>query len=152
MAGYGVLPPEEGTGLLPWSWAVGRLVRSHDYWVATARAAGPPSVTPVWGVYLDGELWFSCSPSSRKARNLRANPAVTVTTDNPKEPVILEGVARLSTDRDEVQALTDAMNAKYEYQSPFEFFWENDSWRVTPTTVFGLIEADFTGSPTRWRF
>jgi len=149
MAGYGVLPPDEGTGLLPWSWAAERLTGSHDYWVATARTSGPPSVTPVWGVYLDGEVWFSCDRSSRKSRNLRQRPQVTVTSSDPKEPVIVEGLASLSEDRDEVHAFTDAMNAKYEYQSPFEFFWSHDLWRVA---VFGLIEDDFTGSPTRWRF
>ena len=35
MPGYGTLGPDQGTGLLPWSWAEERLVRSHDYWVAT---------------------------------------------------------------------------------------------------------------------
>lgn len=66
------LPPEEGTGLLPWSWAVERLARSHDYWVATTRSVGPPSVTPVWGVWLDDGLWFSSSSdvSSRNSPNL----------------------------------------------------------------------------------
>ena len=33
MPGYGILPAGEGTGLLPWEWAVERLARSHDYWL-----------------------------------------------------------------------------------------------------------------------
>lgn len=152
MAAYGVLPPDQGTGLLPWSWAVERLERSHDFWVATSRAAGPPSVTPVWGRWLDGGLWFSCDSSSRKSRNLRERPELTVTTDDPKEPVIVEGRARLADHRADVERFAEAMNAFYEYQSPVEFFLAHDVWRVTPTTVFGLVEADFTGSPTRWRF
>ena len=42
MPGYGVGGPDEGTGLLPWSWATERLTSSHDYWVATVRpTAGP---------------------------------------------------------------------------------------------------------------
>ena len=152
MAGYGVLPPDQGTGLLPWSWAVERLNRSHDYWVATTGPAHRPNVTPVWGVFLADDLWFSCDPSSRKSRNLRDRPRATMTTDDPKEPVIVEGHALLSEDRDAVQAFTHHMNEKYEYQSPFEFFWAHDVWCVTPDTAFGLVEDDFTGSPTRWRF
>jgi hypothetical protein len=32
MPGYGTLPVGEGRGLLPWSWAEERLVRSYDFW------------------------------------------------------------------------------------------------------------------------
>jgi hypothetical protein len=31
MPDYGVQPADEGTGLLPWSWAEERLIGSHDY-------------------------------------------------------------------------------------------------------------------------
>ena len=34
MPGYGTLPATEGGGLLPWSWAEERLIRSHDFWLA----------------------------------------------------------------------------------------------------------------------
>ena len=40
MPGYGILRPEEGTGLLPWSWADERLRRSHDFWLATVWPDG----------------------------------------------------------------------------------------------------------------
>ncbi len=52
MPGYGLLDAAQGAGLLPWSWAVERLQRSHDYWVATVRPDGPPHVMPVWGVWM----------------------------------------------------------------------------------------------------
>src|ERR1700731_4562828 len=93
MPGYGTLDAEQGTGLLPWSWARERLERSHDYWVATTRPDGRPHVMPVWGVFVDGEFWFSSSRQSRKARNLAANPACAITTDNAYEPVVIEGTA-----------------------------------------------------------
>ena len=59
MPGYGLLDATLGTGLLPWSWAVERLTRSHDYWVATVRPDGRPHVMPVWGIWMDDALWFS---------------------------------------------------------------------------------------------
>jgi hypothetical protein len=150
MPGYGTLPATEGTGLLPWSWAVERLEKSHDYWVATVDASGRPAVSPVWGAWIDDAVWFSCSPGSRKARNVAANPLCTVTTDNAYEPVIVEGRAVL--DLTTVQVFTDVVNAKYNEAYTAEFFAENHLYRVRPETVLGLVEADFAGSPTRWRF
>jgi hypothetical protein len=150
MPGYGTLPPDQGTGLLPWSWAVERLTSSHDYWVATVWPDGRPQVSPVWGAWLDDAVWFSCSPGSRKARNLAAEPRCSVTTDNALEPVIVDGIAQL--DLRAVKAFTVAVNAKYETDYTVEFFGDNHLYRVTPATVFALKEGDFEGSPTRWRF
>ena len=54
MPGYGVLPADQGSGLLPWAEAERRLTASHDFWCATVRPDGRPHVMPVWGVWLDG--------------------------------------------------------------------------------------------------
>jgi hypothetical protein len=43
MPGYGISGPEEGTGLLPWSWATERLSSSHDYWLATVCPMAVPT-------------------------------------------------------------------------------------------------------------
>jgi hypothetical protein len=50
MPGYGVLPADQGSGLIAWAEAERRLTVSHDYWCATVRPDGAPHVTPVWGV------------------------------------------------------------------------------------------------------
>jgi len=92
MPGYGIVAADEGRGLLPWSWAEERLVRSREFWVATV-GGGSPHLTPVWGVWRDGAVWFSCSPGGRKARDLAVNPACTVATADPHEPVVVEGRA-----------------------------------------------------------
>ena len=148
MPGYDV---EGGdSGLLPWSWATDRLTRSHDYWLATVRPDGRPHVMPVWGAW-DGEhVRFSTAPRSRKARNLTADPRCTLTTDVAQEPVVVEGTAELVTDRAEVEAFTAASNAKYETGYAIDFYLENALFRVRPSTVFGLVEAEFTVSPTIW--
>lgn len=83
MPGYGVRGADEGTGLLPWTWAEERLAGSHDYWVATAAADGRPHLMPVWGMWHDGALWFSSSTRSRKARNLRSNTRCSISTNDP---------------------------------------------------------------------
>jgi len=154
MPGYGMLDADKGTGLLPWSWAVERLERSHDYWVATIRPDGRPHVMPVWGIWLENAVWFSSSRGSRKARNLAANPNCTVTTDNAFEPVVIEGTAELVQDVTAIAAFVININDKYRTGYGVDFFSaaENACFRVHPRWAFGLTESDFTGSPTRWVF
>lgn len=152
MPGYGVVGAAQGSGLLPWSWALERLTRSHDYWVATVRPGGQPHVMPVWGIWLDGALWFSSSRESRKARNLARNPACTCTTDNPYEPVVVEGTAELIREPKAIAAFVAEVNRKYQTSYTVGFFNANACFRVRPAWAFGLMESDFTGSPTRWVF
>jgi nitroimidazol reductase NimA-like FMN-containing flavoprotein (pyridoxamine 5'-phosphate oxidase superfamily) len=152
MPGYGIKGPDEGSGLLPWSWAVERLVASHDYWVVSVDADGAPAVMPVWGAWLDDALWFSSSPGSRRARNLARDPRCAITTDNALEPVVVHGAAERVTDRAAVETFTAAINPKYDEEITVEFFAENALFAVRPRVVLALTEADFTGSPTRWQF
>ena len=152
MPDYGVVAPAEGTGLLPWSWATDRLGASHDYWLATVWPDGRPHVTPVWGAWLDDAVWFSAGGRSRKSRNLAHDPRAVITTDDPLEPVVVEGHVDRVTDPAAIHAFTDTVNAKYESNYSVDFFTENALFRVRPDRAFGLTEADFTGSPTRWDF
>jgi PPOX class probable F420-dependent enzyme len=152
MSGYGVLGPDEGTGLLPWSWATDRLAASHDYWLATVRPEGRPHVMPVWGVWGEEGLRFSTSPTSRKAHNLSADPRCVVTTDNALEPVVVDGTAELVTDAAAIARYTAESNEKYDVSYDVTFYIENALYRVRPSSVFALSEEDFVGSPTRWTF
>jgi general stress protein 26 len=154
MPGYGIRGPDEGTGLLPWSWATQRLTTSHDYWVATTWPDGRPHTMPVWGVWFDEAVWFSSSLRSRKALNLAADPRCVLTTDNALEPVVVEGTATRVGDRATIQTFVDQVNAKYDTRYGLDFFDPavNACYRVAPTWVFALTEDDFQGSPTRWRF
>ena len=72
MPGYGLLPPGEGRGLLPWSWAEEHLGASRNYWVSTVSPSGAPHARPVWGVWSDGQLYFSSG--SRIRTNLTKRP------------------------------------------------------------------------------
>jgi hypothetical protein len=152
MPDYGIKGPEEGTGLLPWSWAVERLTASHDYWVATTWPDGRPHVTPVWGAWVDDALWFSCGPNSRKARNLDRDPRCSITTDKPAEPVVLDAVVSRVDGYDNAQRFSEISTAKYEIEYSADFFAANALFAAHPHAAFGLEEADFTGSPTKWTF
>jgi PPOX class probable F420-dependent enzyme len=154
MPGYGTLPADQGSGLLPWSWALKRLQDSHDYWLCTVWPDGRPHLMPVWAVWRDDALWFSSSLRARKIRNIAAGPAVSIATDDPLNPVVVEGTARIVTDSVSTQAFLDDMNAKYRtgYGTDLVDPTRNATVLVRPKWAFGLDERDFPGSPTRWDF
>jgi hypothetical protein len=154
MPGYGTLPARAGRGLLPWSWAEERLAASHDFWLATVTPAGVPHLMPVWGIWLAGQLWFSSSNGSRKARNLAAEPRCTLATSDPAEPVVVQGRAARVTDPDALTGMLAAENAKYGTSYDMEMVdpASNSVFALRPEWVFALDSADFTGSPTRFTF
>ena len=154
MPGYGILPADQGSGLLPWDWAMTRLRDSHDYWLATVWPDGRPHTMPVWGAWLEDQLWFSSGLHSRKIRNIAGNPSVSVSTDDARNPVVLAGVAEVVTDDRLLRGFLDATNSKYgtSYDVGFLDPDKNATVRVRPAWVFGLAEDDFGGSPTRWAF
>ena len=154
MPGYGVLPAEEGTGLLPWSWVEERLIRSHDYWLATVTPSGAPHLMPVWAVWYGAKLWFSSSIGSRKTRNLAEEARCTISTEEPLEPVVVSGQAERVTNRSDLEAMIAAVNAKYGTDYTLEMVDPvvNSVYAMTPEWVFALDSNDFVGSPTRFSF
>jgi nitroimidazol reductase NimA-like FMN-containing flavoprotein (pyridoxamine 5'-phosphate oxidase superfamily) len=154
MPGYGTLPAGEGSGLLPWSWAEERLARSHDFWLATVTPEGAPHLMPVWAVWYRGRLWFSSANGSRKARNLASETRCTLSTENPLEPVIVQGRAQRVTDRDALTAMLGAENAKYGTGYGLDMVdpASNSVFSLLPEWVFALDTRDFAGSPTRFTF
>jgi PPOX class probable F420-dependent enzyme len=154
MPGYGVQPATSGRGLLPWSWAEQRLIRSHDFWLATVTPDGAPHLMPVWAVWHTGALWFSSSNGSRKARNLAGQPRCSLATDDPLEPVVVQGRAERVTDPAALAAMLAAENAKYgtSYGPDMVDPASNSVLRLRPEWVFALDSRDFTGSPTRFTF
>jgi len=154
MPGYGLRPASEGSGLLPWSWAEERLIASRNYWLVSRWPDGRPHAMPVWGMWYEQAFWFSSSKGSRKARNLLANPHCVVTTEDPRNPVVVEGTAELVAAPDALARMLAAENAKYQTDYSIDMLDPavNASFRVRPRWAFGLRQDDFTGSPTRWEF
>ena len=154
MPGYGIQGADEGSGLLPWSWAEERLISSRNYWVVSVWPDGRPHSMPVWGMWHEGMLWFSSSKPSRKSRNLAADPRCVVTTEDALDPVVVEGTAELITDPGQLAAMLALENAKYETDYGIEMMDPalNSCFRIHPRWAFGIEHGDFTGSPTRWEF
>lgn len=154
MPGYGIAGPAEGSGLLPWSWAADRLATAQNYWVCSVQPDGRPHSTPVWGMWDDAVLWFTCAVGSRKAKNLREQPHCVVSTEDASYPVVIEGSARFFTDDKTIRRVLDLMNDKYRTDIEISFLdpARNATIGVRPDKVIGMRHDDFTGSPTRWVF
>jgi hypothetical protein len=156
MADYDV--PSNLDGVLPWTWAAERLVRCRNYWVVTASASARPHALPVWGVWLSDpdRFVFACGPSSRKARNLAANPQAVVAIDDTVECVSVEG--RASTlPIDECDDIIGRYVAKYEPDpvaavEMAAFLRGNAFFQIVPERAFGIIERpdEFSARATRW--
>jgi hypothetical protein len=151
MPDYGIQGPDEGTGLLPWSWAEERLTASRNYWVTSLWPDGRPHSMPVWGVWDGHAFWFSSGRRSRKARNLTADPRCVVATENANDPVVVEGSADAIDERAAIERVAGLMSAKYGGITA-DFLAANATFSVRPHRAFGIAHDDFTGSPTRWTF
>ena len=144
---------------LPWEWAAAKLSAGRNYWLVTASAEGQPHALPVWAVWDDGEhrLAFSCGPRSRKARNLRSNPRVTVAVDDTVECLSLEGRAEVVSHEARREEWARRYVAKYRplaAELDTGFVLAHLVVEVTPERAFAVVEreADFATRPTRWRF
>jgi PPOX class probable F420-dependent enzyme len=86
--------------------------------VATVRPDGSPHVVPVWFEW-DGEsLRFEAQAHSRKARNLRNDPRMSVVIDATYgglqyRAVVLEGTAEIIEDREFVVAIVQRIFLRY---------------------------------------
>jgi PPOX class probable F420-dependent enzyme len=146
---YGIHEDEEG--LLDWSWATERLAQARNYWISTTRPDGRPHAMPVWGVWLDDAFYFSSAPSSRKAKNLAANPAIVVHLESGDEVVVLEGRAEHVTDEDILRRLSEDYSRKYEFDVTFTRQGRG-LVIVRPEIAYAWREQDFPATATRFEF
>jgi uncharacterized pyridoxamine 5'-phosphate oxidase family protein len=145
--GYGF--PSDPDGALPWAWAQERLRDCRNYFVASVRPDGRPHSMPVWGLWLDDDVfYFATAITSVKSKNLLANLRATVTVERDHDAVIVEGECDI-VETSAVPGLVEAYRAKYAYES----FDEDKMWRMRPTVAFAFIEDDsFSSTATRWTF
>ena len=87
--------------------------RSRDriYWLATVSPDGRPHVRPILGLWLDGAFYFITAETTRKARNLAADPRCAIASSStalPAVDVVVEGGAFKVTDDAKVRRVADA--------------------------------------------
>jgi PPOX class probable F420-dependent enzyme len=85
--------------------------------LATVRPDGRPHIAPVWyDVDEDGSLVFNTGESTVKGRNIRREPRVSMCVDDDRPPfsfVVVEGVATLSDDIEEVRRWAARLGGRY---------------------------------------
>jgi pyridoxine/pyridoxamine 5'-phosphate oxidase len=135
---------------LPWSHAEERLTKSRNYWICTARPDGRPHSIPVWGLWLDGALYFGTARASRKGRNLAHNPAASVHLESGDDVVILEGEAVEISDQPTLEKLDTGYRKKY--KMPLMVTPENVIYRLRPKIALAWTEKNFISDATRWEF
>jgi general stress protein 26 len=107
---------EAEAGPTAWEDVEATLEQAELYWITTVRADGRPHVTPLLGVLHDGAMHFSTGEREQKFRNLEGNRRVALTTGRNEWAgldVVVEGSAERVAGRQRLQALADAVEAKY---------------------------------------
>jgi nitroimidazol reductase NimA-like FMN-containing flavoprotein (pyridoxamine 5'-phosphate oxidase superfamily) len=163
----------------PWAEARARLAtpeRDRTYWLATVRPDGRPHVVPLLGQWLDDAFYFLTGETTRRGKNLAADPRCVMTVSSQTLPaldLVVEGECRKVSDEATLQRVADAYGSTMQWPltvrdgavdgpsaptagpSPYAVF------KLTPTTVLGFpgIAGTEAGegkagsfTPTRWRF
>ena len=68
---------------------------------------------PIWFVWHAGRMYFCTSADSVKARNIAANPNVSVALEDGSTPIVIEGQARSIGQAP--QGVIDAFQGKYDW-------------------------------------
>jgi len=157
-----------GFPALPWNrprdlLAAGPPSPDITFFVGTSRPDGRPHAAGVGALWLDGDLYFTGGPGTRKARNLAANPACTISVRLDDIDVVFEGDAGRVTDRATLEQAAglyreggwpaevegEAFTAPFSAPSAGPPPWQ--LYRFTFHTAFGVATAEPYGA-TRWRF
>jgi hypothetical protein len=154
---------------MPWSRAVealgtGSMGPETAAFLGTVRPDGRPHAAGVGVVHLDGDLYFTSGPGTRKSRDLAANPACTLSLRLDGLDLVVEGEARPVTDLPtlervvalyreggwpgEVDREAHAITAEYSAQSAGPPPWT--MYRLTIHTAFGVGLRPPHGA-SRWR-
>jgi hypothetical protein len=157
-----------GLETIPWS-RPQELLATHSagpgtpFFLGTVRPDGRPHAAGIGAAWHEGDLYFQAGPETRKARNVAANPACTMSAGLPGIDLVFEGDARRVTDTPTLEALAavyrdggwpvdvegDAFTAPFSAPSAGPPPWH--LFRLTVHTVFGVATAEPHGA-TRWRF
>ncbi len=96
--------------------ATERLRNERVIWLTTVSPAGQPMSSPVWFLWIDGELVLYSRADTPRAANIRANPRVAATFDTDGDGgdvVSIEGVARIARERTAATDVPPAYVEKY---------------------------------------
>ena len=149
----------------PWAEAREQLAAASRYWFATVRSDGRPHVMPLFGVWLDGSLFFTANPKTRKARNLAGDDRCVIAASSEALDLVVEGTAVRVRDEATLRRVVEAYASKYgwpltirddggfdaPYGAPSAGSPPYEPYQLTPVTAFGFGVVEPFGA-TRWQF
>ena len=137
----------------------------HSHWLTTVNADGSPHVTGIGAIWFDGAYWVVSGRTALKARNLERDPRCAVAVATADYDTVVDGTARLVTDREEVAEVSRRLNeggwpcepdasgtaltAPYSAPSAGPAPWH--VYRVTPTRATALYVRE-EGGATSFEF
>lgn len=94
------------------------LRRSMVARIATLSRNGRPSVNPLYFIYLNGEIWLGTPEWTLAARNVKANPRVSLLFNVEQDPedhriLRIHGQARVRTDKEALRSYSLPVVRKY---------------------------------------
>lgn len=154
---------------IPWSRALEQLEGAPSIqppmttWLSTVRPDGRPHLAGVGALWVDGTIFFTSGPGTRKSRNLAGNPNCAISMALPGLDLVVEGRATKVTDQVTIErlaqryaaqgwpahAIEGALTAEYSAPSAGPPPWY--LYALRPITAFGVATAKPYGA-TRWRF
>lgn len=151
---------------IPWSRALEQLEAGsvNSFWLATVSPDGRPHAAAVGALWVEGLLYFTSGPQTRKSRNLAHNPACVFAVTLPDLDLAIEGEAVRVTDEADLQRLAQLYSAQgwparasddgaltAEYSAPSAGPPPWFLYVVKPKTAYGVATAEPNGA-TRWQF
>ncbi len=152
---------------LPWSRALEQLEIASGpaitFWLSTVGPDGSPNLAGVGAQWVDGKLYFTSGPGTRKSRNLARDPRCAIAMSLPGLDLIIEGTAAIVTDQSTLEQLAKRYSdhgwpAKVEngaFSAPFSAPAAGPPpwhlYAVTPSKAIGTASAEPYGA-TRWTF
>lgn len=100
-------------GFIPWSKVDNWLRAFRSIWVSTTRPDGRPHAVPVWFIWEDPHLYFISARRLQKSKNLARQSWIVLHLGDGDDVVILEGPAKIVTEREEQEHIDAAYRAKY---------------------------------------
>ena len=92
-----------------------RLLEDVIIWLTTVSPTGKPHTVPVWFFWEGDSMLIFCEPETKKIRNLRQNPAVTLaldSRDDGEEVIVFEGNVELTSETT-MELMTEKYIEKY---------------------------------------
>jgi hypothetical protein len=148
---YGIPAEFEAGSEISWACACERLAGARNYWIVTSSSDCRPHAMPVWGLWLDDALFFSTARTSRKGRNLAANPEIVAHLESGDDVISLEGTVQEVVDPELLARFVDAYDAKYQVR-PDSGDAANGVYMLRPRLAFTWLEQDFLQTAARWQF